>query len=53
MLFKVNMYRLRSERVVEAKRKLRHLASLVFLAGVSVVVAGFIVRYSLMAMGIF
>ncbi len=40
MLFKVNMYRLRSERAVEGKRKLRHLASLVFLAGISVVVAG-------------
>ncbi len=40
MLFKVNMYRLRSERVVEAKRKLRHLATLVFLAGVSIVVSG-------------
>ncbi len=40
MLFKVNMYRLRSERAVEAKRKLRHLATLVFLAGVSIVVSG-------------
>jgi hypothetical protein len=40
VLFKVNMYRLRSERAVEAKRKLRHLATLVFLAGVSIVVSG-------------
>jgi len=40
VLFKVNMYRLRNERAVEAKRKLRYLASLVFLAGVSIVVAG-------------
>ncbi len=40
MLFKVNMYRLRSERAVEVKRKLRHLALIVFLVGVSVVVSG-------------
>ncbi len=40
MLFKVNMYRLRSERAVEVKRKLRHLALVVFLIGVSVVVSG-------------
>ena len=40
MFFKVNMYRLRSERAVEAKRKLRHLATLVLLAGVSIVVSG-------------
>jgi len=41
VLFKVNMYRLRSERAVEVKRKLRHLALVVFLVGVSIVVSGF------------
>ena len=40
MLFKVNMYRLRSERAVEVKRKLRYLALVVFLVGVSIVVSG-------------
>jgi len=40
VLFKVNMYRLRSERAVEVKRKLRHLALIVFLVGVSIVVSG-------------
>ena len=40
MLFKINMYRLRSERAVEVRRKLRHLAVVVFLVGVSIVVAG-------------
>ncbi len=43
MLFKVNMYRLRSERAVELKRKLRHLALVVFLVGVSVLVSGFFI----------
>ncbi len=40
MLFKINMYRLRNERAVEIKRKLRHLALVVFLVGVSIVVSG-------------
>ncbi len=40
MLFKINMYRLRSERAVEVKQKLRNLALVVFLVGVSVVVSG-------------
>jgi hypothetical protein len=40
VLFKVNMYRLRSERAVEVKRKLRHLALVVFLVSVSVAVSG-------------
>ena len=40
MLFKINMYRLRSERAFEVRRKLRHLAVVVFLVGVSVVVSG-------------
>ncbi|MCK4511018.1 hypothetical protein KAW64_04725 [bacterium] len=43
MLFKVNMYRLRSERAVEVKRKLRHLALVVLLVGISVVVSGFFI----------
>ena len=43
MLFRVNMYRLRSERAVEIKRKLRQLALVVFLAGVSIVVSGFFI----------
>lgn len=43
MLFKVNMYRLRSERAVEIKRKLRHLALVVFLVGVSIVVSGLLI----------
>jgi hypothetical protein len=40
VLFKINMYRLRSERAVEVRRKLRHLAVVVFLVGVSIVVSG-------------
>lgn len=40
MLFKINMYRIRSERAVEVKRNLRYLALLVFLVGVSVAVSG-------------
>jgi len=40
VLFKINMYRLRSERAIEVRRKLRHLAVVVFLVGVSVVVSG-------------
>jgi len=40
VLFKINMYRLRSERAFEVRRKLRHLAVVVFLVGVSVVVSG-------------
>ena len=43
MLFKINMYRLRSERAVEVRRKLRHLALVVFLVGVSIVVSGFFI----------
>ena len=43
MLFRVNMYRLRSERAVEIKRKLRQLALVVLLAGVSIVVSGFFI----------
>ncbi|MCK4408768.1 MAG: hypothetical protein KAW67_01700, partial [Candidatus Eisenbacteria sp.] len=38
-----NMYRLRSERAVEVRRKLRHLALVVFLVGVSIVVSGFFI----------
>lgn len=40
MRFRINMYRLRSERALEVRRKLRYLALFVFLLGVSVVVAG-------------
>ncbi|MFH1689693.1 MAG: hypothetical protein ABIE42_05580 [Candidatus Eisenbacteria bacterium] len=40
MLFKINMYRLRGERAVEVKRKLRYLALVVFMVGVSIVVSG-------------
>jgi hypothetical protein len=40
VLFKINVYRLRSERAVEVRRKLRNLAVMVFLVGISVVVAG-------------
>lgn len=40
MIFKVNMYRLRSERALAARRRLRYLALLVFLVGVSIVVTG-------------
>ena len=40
MIFKINMYRLRSERAVQVRRKLRYLALMVFLVGVSIVVAG-------------
>ncbi len=43
MLFKINMYRLRSERAVEVRRKLRHLALVVFLVGISIVVSGFFI----------
>ena len=43
MLFKINMYRLRSERAVEVRRKLRSLALVVFLVGVSIVVSGFFI----------
>ena len=43
MLFKVNMYRLRSERAADVKRKLRHLALVVLLVGISVVVSGFFI----------
>ncbi len=43
MLFKINMYRLRSERAVEMKRKLRYLALVVFMAGISIVVSGLFV----------
>jgi len=43
VLFKVNMYRLRSERAFEIKRKLRHLALVVFLVGISIVVSGLFV----------
>lgn len=40
MLFKINMYRLRGEREVEVRRKLRYFAFVVFMAGVSIVVSG-------------
>jgi len=40
VFFKVNMYRLRSERAADLKRKLRQLALVVFLVSVSVVVSG-------------
>ena len=40
MLFRINMYRLRSERALEVRRNLRNLAVMVFLLGVSVFVAG-------------
>lgn len=40
MLFKINMYRLRSERAREVRRKLRNLAVVVLLLGISIVVAG-------------
>jgi len=40
VIFKINMYRLRSERAVQVRRKLRYLALMVFLVGVSIVVAG-------------
>jgi Tfp pilus assembly protein PilN len=40
VIFKVNMYRLRNERALEVRRKLRFLALMVLLVGVSVVVAG-------------
>jgi len=43
VLFKINMYRLRSERAVQLKRKLRYLALVVFMVGISVVVAGLFV----------
>lgn len=40
MLFEINVYRIRNERAVELKRRLRYLALLVFLVGVSIVVSG-------------
>ena len=49
MLFKINMYRLRSERAVEVRRKLRNLAVMVFLVGVSVVVGGLFIFANIMA----
>ena len=49
MLFKINMYRLRSERALEVRRKLRQLAVVVFLVGVSVVVSGLFIFAVVMA----
>jgi hypothetical protein len=40
VIFKINMYRLRSERAMQVRRKLRFLALMVFLVGVSAVVTG-------------
>ena len=40
MLFKINMYRLRSERALQVRRKLRNLAVMVLLLGISIVVGG-------------
>ncbi|MBN2566136.1 MAG: hypothetical protein JXB46_10545 [Candidatus Eisenbacteria bacterium] len=40
MLFRINMYRLRTERALEVRRKLRNLALVVLLVGISIVVAG-------------
>ncbi len=53
MLFKINMYRLRSERAAGVRRKLRSLALVVFLVGVSIVVSGlFIVAVVITERGI-
>ena len=40
MLFKINVYRLRGERSKEIKRKLRQIALVVSLLGISIVVSG-------------
>jgi Tfp pilus assembly protein PilN len=40
VLFKINMYRLRSERAHQVRRRLRNLALVVLLVGISIVVAG-------------
>jgi Tfp pilus assembly protein PilN len=40
VLFKINVYRLRDERAMQERRKLRLLALMVLLVGVSIVVSG-------------